>query len=1426
MTGTPTYSKARLPVFSGKRESWPAFKRQFMALALKNEIRAWIITTTNDRTKNPTDYEEMNEHLDAAPKTTKNPFAKTEAKERTDAEMTAEKVHQANRAIFSDLMQCLHVNTHKYLVDASFGHGAAAWAALLDEYERPSKASKRAKMTELFTLEQGRAESISDFVFREHSIIQDLESFGFKSDEEMTLTILLKGLRPEYATIKTVIDADDSIDLKSAELKLKNYDEHLNMGTKLNTNNGHHVQQPRAFATTESCSICRGSHQTKNCKSPCRNCRKTGHRHRDCPNRTETRVCFRCNKPGHISTNCNADGANITQDTTGASPQTLSTDWLFMLAESDNNNDKNTGNWTVDWIMDSGATSHFCNDRRAFTDFEPAQGEVLLGKKSITLSVKGIGRVGPFRKVKYVPDLDFSLMSIRVLLEAGHSVAFRNNTCVVRHANGKTSFSAPLRGDLFRFTHGGTSRADIAAPATTVAVPQDVLDLHANLGHISFATLEHANKNGLFKDCSIPHSHFKNIRGYICPTCAEGKTTKKPMPKKASSRAVKPLQMVFSDLVGPVTPTSIQGNRYCMPFLDDCTKRPFSYFFRVRSEAFDTFKQFLTDATDEFSEHVEAIQWNQVKAGTLRTDNAGELTSARFEGFLRDKGIKHQTTVPGTSVQNPCERLNRTLFECARCLIIYAKLPKDYWEYAVAYATHIRRVSPSRANPDNISPHQKWKGTPPNVSYFHPFGCDCYVVIPQPRGAKMNARAQKAIFVGIAPRSKGYLVYFPDTKKEFVRRDVRFDDHSFTCGRAQEPNSCDDSEGDSDDDGSNDDSGDEDSGDGTDGEDSGDGTSDDGTNDDGTGDDDHGDGTSDGKDGSADDSHGQVDSPPKRNTRYTRSRAKALVPASSLWSLTLLDSAVDTHITNPDQLALASVGGPKTPKTYWEAIRSPEAPEWKEAMRQELSNMEYRKIWIRTPLPAGKKSIGCVWSFKNKRDAEGKIVRRKARLCAQGFSQREGIDFDQTFSPVVRIETVRVLLAIVATKDLHLHQWDFETAFLNGILEETIYMRLPQGTKTNFKGEVLKLLRSIYGLKQAARVWYQLLKTTFAEFGFTPTPADPCLFLKKTANTWTACSVSTDDLLVASNSVDEMATLKKKMASKFRITDMGNPSWFLGMHIQRNRSERTLKLSQQRYVQDLLEKYNMTDCKTHETPYNKSVVLSKSMCPTTDEEKQAMAEKPYRSLIGAVLHLSNMTRSDIAETVSTLSRFVSNPGQAHWTAAKRLLRYLKKHAALGPVYGPAPIKLIGHCDSDYARNPDNRRSTTGHICTITDAPVAWNSRLQPTIAQSTAEAEYMSASDASNRVVWFRQLLKDLGYPQTEPTPIRADNKPSIAMSENPVLHKRSKHIDIKFHVLRQYVNDGKIKLVYCPTEDQRADILTKPLATATFIKHRDHLLQ
>jgi hypothetical protein len=484
---------------------------------------------------------------------------------------------------------------------------------------------------------------------------------------------------------------------------------------------------------------------------------------------------------------------------------------------------------------------------------------------------------------------------------------------------------------------------------------------------------------------------------------------------------------------------------------------------------------------------------------------------------------------------------------------------------------------------------------------------------------------------------------------------------------------------------------------------------------------------------------------------------------------------------------------------------------WLAAIYEELESLKAKEVYEEVEeLPPGRKAVGCKWVLRIKRDREGLISRFKARLVAKGFTQIPGQDYNYTFAPVARWESIRTLLTLAAEHNMELRQIDVKTAYLNGPLEEEIYMHQPSTTGSRY----WRLRKGLYGLKQSGRQWYLELNKRLNSVGFKRTESDWSLYIRTEGSERSILTTSVDDMLVGSSGTSESDAVVLALKSLFDITDNGEPTYHLGCGIHRDRQNRTIKLDQGAYTLSILRDFGFENCNPVSTPMASGARLFASEQPLTPEEREKVAQFPYTAVVGKSMYLSTCSRPDIAYTVRELARFMASYGPEHIAAAKHLLRYLKGTIFYGIWLGRKrslyPL-FRALSDSDWGMG-DGRKSVSGFLITMNGSPLSWSSKQQSVIALSSCEAEYLATTHCARDVLWFRNLFAELGFAQESPTSIFCDNQGTIACTHDPHAHSKMKHIAIREHFIRDCIVKRLVDVIYVSNKENIADIFTKPL--------------
>jgi transposase InsO family protein len=1021
------------------------------------------------------------------------------------------------------------------------------------------------------------------------------------------------------------------------------------------------------------------------------------------------------------------------------------------------------------------------------------------GTVSFVSLVNGAPQQHELKDVLFVPTLNFNLVSVHKATRAGLPVTFTEKLGEIT-CNGRPVMQAEGKNGLYLIS--ALPKSALATAAVTSALKAH--RAHQRFAHLGYDNLIRMVQGGMVAGLDVSVSDLQAAKASVCEPCALGKAKRLPFPEGGPRRDA-PAALVVMDLCGPISIPTNDGSKYVATFTDDYSGLSVVRLLKTKDAVVDVVKDVLTQLETQSKHKLRAI----------RTDRGLEYLNQRLDRWLADKGVVHETTAPYTPEQNGrAERLNRVLMERTRAMLVDSGLPARWWGEALMTANYLRNRSP--APNGKLTPWELFFGAKPDVSHFRVFGCKAYVTIPKPRRAsKVEPVAIAGTFVGYEPHSKAFRILMADNTIS-ISRDVRFDESQMGGRAAQAPvlTFLDDSD--------EDDSSDEDTPDpqpavlgagGVDEFHSPEGTPARQARASNSG------GPSGGESGRANRSH-SADPPLRRSSRVKNPNFDPNNPLGTCAGFAEVSEWIQAG-ADPDLFPYVSgfAAVSLEPQTLKEALDSDEAPEWQAAVDGEIKSLHENDTWEYMPTPPGVKPIPVRWIFKVKKHADGSIERYKARLVAKGYRQIEGVDFNEVYAPVSKHTTFRTLLALTARDDLELEHMDVKTAFLQGELEEVVYMDPPPGSDLDTKGMCCRLKKAIYGLRQAPRAWHTKLKTVLASMGFKASAADAALFWRGDGRQRIWLLVYVDDILVAGRNKSAIAEIKRALQKALDIKDLGPASLFLGMTITRDRAGRTVRLGQERLIEELLERFEMAKAHGRALPLDAGA----NLVPATDKELIDTCEKHYSALVGSLLYLSVCTRPDISQAVGVLSRYMARPGVSHWGAARGVLRYLRGTSSLGLKWHPCTggDRVLGYTDSNYAGDMHTRRSTTGYVFVLHGAALCWSSRLQPTVALSTAEAEYMAACNAAKEGIWLTLLLKDLGISKA-PMRLLIDNTAALAIAKNPIASNRSKHIDVQYHFVRERVESGEILVAHVPSEDNVADLLTKVLSAPLFKKGRE----
>ncbi|KAL4559836.1 hypothetical protein LXL04_031982 [Taraxacum kok-saghyz] len=1231
-------------------------------------------------------------------------------------------------------------------------HARTLWNKLEELYARKTGNNKLFLIKQMMSLKYHDGTPILDHLNTFQGIINQLAGMGIKFEDEIQGLWLLGSLPDSWETFRTSLSnsaANGIITMELAKGSILN-EEMRRKSQGSSSQSDVLVTDGRGRSQSRGPSN-KGKHRSKSkgkfTEYVCNHCGKKGHTIKYC--RQLKKENKKANYNNQKNNRKNDDGDNDTAETNTV------TEEFFICVDSDM---VNLAHDDTSWVVDNGATCHVTSQRDFYTSYTPGDfGIVKMGNNGFS-KIAGVGDICMkfdtgmelvLHNVKHVPDMRLNLISAGLLDDDGYDNTFGGGKWEL--ARGSLIVARGVRSSKLYMTHPKISKDSVNA-----SMHSDMTELwHKRLGHMS-----EKGMSLLLKKNVLTGVHGVTLKR--CSHCLDGKQTRVSFKSSTPSRKESILDLIHSDVCGPMKTRTIGGCLYFVTFIDDHSRKVWVYTLKTKDQVLEKFKQF----------HALVERQTGKKLKCIRTDNGGEYIGP-FDAYCREHGIRHQKSPPKTPQLNGlAERMNRTLNERVTCLLSHANLPKSFWGEALNTAVHVINLTPCVPLSFDV-PDKVWSGK--NVSYRHlrVFGCKAFVHIPKDERSKLDVKSKPCIFLGYGQDEFGYRLYDPVLKKIVRSRDVVFvEDQTLKDIEKSKivPKSSDDLvdldpvppqhfEPQNEDDVPNDVQEEQEL---------------------------------------DEDFHPELpvpDMPP-------------FVP--------LRRSSRDRHPStrySADEYVLLTDGG--EPECYEEAMEDEHKKKWVEAMQDEMTSLHENNTFELVKLPKGKRALKNKWVYKVKTEEHTARPRYKARLVVKGFSQRRGIDFDEIFSPVVKMGSIRVVLGLAASLDLEVEQMDVKTAFLHGDLDKEIYMEQPKGFRVKGKEDyVCRLQKSLYGLKQAPRQWYKKFESVMGKQGYRKTASDHCVFFQRFGDDdFIILLLYVDDMLIVGKNAKRITQLKKELSKSFAMKDLGPAKQILGVRITRDRASRKLHISQEQYIEKVLRRFNMDKAKVVSSPLTTNFKLTDRDCPSIKKEIEEMDRVPYASAVGSLMYAMVCTRPDIAHAVGVVSRFLSNPGKKHWEAVRWIFRYLRGTSKLGITFGNGPPNLVGFTDSDMAGNKDNMKSTSGYLMTFAGGAVSWQSRLQKCVALSTTEAEYMAATEACKELLWMKRFLQELGFMQKRYV-VLCDNESAIHLAKNSMYHKRTKHIDVRYHWIRDCLEDKMFELEKVHTNDNGSDMLTKALAS------------
>ncbi|KAL2237883.1 UNVERIFIED_CONTAM: Retrovirus-related Pol polyprotein from transposon TNT 1-94 [Sesamum indicum] len=743
-----------------------------------------------------------------------------------------------------------------------------------------------------------------------------------------------------------------------------------------------------------------------------------------------------------------------------------------------------------------------------------------------------------------------------------------------------------------------------------------------------------------------------------------------------------------ADVWDPSNVPTHGGNRYSLSIIDNFSRKVFVFLMKHKSEVFDKFEKWKIFVENQTGK----------KLKSLRTDNGLEFCNQHFSEMCDKFGIKRHKTNPYTPQQNGvAERMNRTLLEKVRCLLISSDLPKSFWGEAVLTATHLINMSPS-VPLSGKTPEFMWNRKLLDLSPLRVFGCSAFV---HQNSDKLEPRSLKYVFIGYPKGVKGYRLWVrsqPEDNQEGEGLENNQEQN------AENPENI----------------------------------------------------------GTTNPLNNPLDN---YQLARDRDRTQTRIPSK----LRDFHTSLNTELVEPSSVD--------------EALKS---EKWLSAMQEEMKSLKDNKTWVLVPKP------------------------KNASM----------VDF-------VKYTTVRIILALTAHYDWKLKEMNVKTAFLHGDLDENIYMNQPFGFTDMSKPDYVCLLKkSLYGLKQSPRQWNKKFDVFMQSLNFTRSHYDHCLYFKHVDNTPIFLVLYVDDMLIASPSLQLINILQKDLCKAFEMKNLGNAKQILGMNIDMDRKRSSILLNQKSYILTILKKFSMENAKPTSVPLAAHFQLCRDQRPKTESEKQKMEKIPYSNVIGSLMFLMVCTRPDVAYAISCLSRYMSNPGLPHYEALKWLLRYLRGSDNIGITFSrnSEHSHLVGFVDSNYANDRDSRKSTTSYVFIFCGSCIRWKFHLQHIVALSAIEAEYIATTEAFKEAIWLDGLIKEIDFSK-EKLVVFSNSQSSIQLCKNPIFHDRTKHIDVRYHFIRDIVGKDVIKLEKISFDENPADMGTKCLPIEKFSTSTEYFM-
>lgn len=1349
--------------------------------------------------------------------------------ETTETEVVGSKEHKARALLTSSLS----ADNQMKVINCETAY--KIWKRLESIYENKTSFEKETLIGKLHTYKISSASQLSNSISEMENIVAKLRMLGEDVSDQSFMTAILRALPSSFSTFIKIWKGTNV-----TERTIENLITRLLAEVEDERSPGE-----SAFISNRKSPYRRGNRQfNRNKNIECNFCKKKGHIARDC-----YKLKAKQHNPGNQFNGhqFNHKQQNLTHNNNY--PNTRTTPNRGFRRKNNNNHGNEIGlvatelnTLATEWIVDSGASIHMTRYRNWLDEYKKFDEPIKVSgiSEGIKVNAEGCGKIhlsfGTMYDVYYVPDASTNLLS--------ESCAARKGFKIISEGDSKKFilddeiiFKAYMKDKLYvaNLELFPCIKGESGMKAATLET------WHRRLGHVSKDTIRRMATTKAVNGLEISNSS----KDKQCISCIMGKCHKISHMNRTTPRATLPGQVLHMDTIGPIEQASIGHSKYALLVKDEFSSYRMIYFLSSKHAIPEVIKLSLNKAHEE--------------TGTTTTrvvsDNGTKFTNRDIQSYFMKQQITHDCSVPYTPEQNGfIERDIRSIKESARTMLHESKLPHPLWAEAMNTAVYTMNRTISRDT--DVTPYQKWFGRKPDIRNLRVFGQKVVALKQKNQRSTFDAKGEILQFVGYSKRLNTYRLYstkfntveekcdvtfldldsvIPQNNNEVINNETNDD---FVVTTDKRIGSWEEEQGSSE----------------------GEAKTPTIPN------------RSSSLVKERSDIQQTPRASPRTNQMAFSSEnpsASKCKNESMVWEQESLSLRSDDRPIKPmtknlyedpdfsprkafnDQSLIYSnvsdthdptlvprnllIGGkPPTikenrtrgddgkpkhygklstieriddPENYEQAIKRDDKEQWLTAMSDEIHSLKKNNVYEVVERP-NDSIVTSRWVFVTKRKPNGEIDRYKARLVARGFSQVYGLDYKETFAPVVNSNSIRLLLAYAAVEKLKLGQFDVKTAFLYGELEEEIYMEPPEGID---EGKAWLLKRSLYGLKQAPRQWNKKFHDTLKNLNLRVSDFDDCIYYRK--EPLLIIAIYVDDGIILSRDEQEIDKTMDLLRRSFEMTST-DLNTFLGFQIERS-SDGAISIHQESYVRNMLKRYKMEDCKSVNNPCGAEISLL--------EERPLQEEIPFREAIGSLMYAAVNTRIDIAYAVGKVSRKVSQPTENDWKAVKRIFRYLKGKEKLGITYSYTRNEgMIAYCDADFAGDVITAKSTTGMAILYGGGPICWKSKRQSLVSTSTTEAELVSMSYTIDEVSWIRNLALELNIVNQEPIPILCDNQSTVRIVENERSIHRTRHMRVKAAAIREIMDNGIIQVSHVKAEKQAADMLTKATTAPMFIKNRN----